>query len=202
VKNLARPEANVTGVSAISFDLVAKRLELLKEIVPRLSRLAFVTRTGGDLVDLERMGNGVNHAADVLGFSWQVFYLGSPEDVDKAFAGFAAEGIDAAYIPPGPFTYANRDQIGDAARQYRIPTVADYDIYAKSGALLSYGVEESAVFIRAAEYIDRILRGATPADLPVEQPTKFRLMINLRTAKALGLTIPESLLARADEVIE
>jgi putative ABC transport system substrate-binding protein len=202
VKNLARPEANVTGVSTMSFDLVAKRLELLKEIVPRLSRLAFVTRKGADLVDLERMSNEVNHAANVLGFSWRVFYLGEPEDVDRVFAGFAAEGIDAAYISPGPFTYANRDRIGDSARQYRVPTVADYDIYAKSGALLTYGEDERPVFIRAAEYIDKILRGAKPADLPVEQPTKFRLIINIKTAKALGLYVPLHLQQLADELIE
>jgi putative tryptophan/tyrosine transport system substrate-binding protein len=202
VKNLARPEGNVTGISQISFDLVAKRVELLKQLVPRLSRLAFVARIGGDLVDLERQSSELNHAADVLGFSWQVFSLAGAEDADKVFANLAAEGFDAAYIAPGPVTYQLREQIGDAARQYRVPTVADQDVYARAGALLSYGVDVNTLFARGAEYIDKILRGAKPADLPVEQPTKFRLIINVKTAKALGLDVPPQLQQLADEVIE
>jgi putative ABC transport system substrate-binding protein len=202
VKNLAHPEGNITGVSQISFDLVAKRLGLLKEIVPRLSRLAFVPRKGVDPVDFERQSSELNHAADILGFSWQAVYLSEPEDIDKVFAEIAAEGFDAVYIPPGPFTFVNAPQIGERARQYRLPTVADQDVFARGGALLTYGVDLNPVLIRGAEYMDKILRGAKPADLPVEQPTKFRLIINLATAKAVGLTIPESVLARADEVIE
>jgi putative ABC transport system substrate-binding protein len=202
VKNLARPEGNVTGISSISFDLVAKRVELLKQLVPRLSRLAFITRKGADLVDLERMSGQINHAADVLGFTWQSFYLVGAEDVDKVLAKVAAEGFDSAYISPGPVTYQIREQIGDAARKYRVPTVADQDVYARAGALLSYGVDVNTVFVRAAEYIDKILRGTKPADLPVEQPTKLRLIINVKTAKALGLDVPPQLQQLADEVIE
>jgi putative ABC transport system substrate-binding protein len=202
VRNLARPEGSVTGVSSITFDLLAKRLELLKQIVPRLSRLAFVARKGVDLVDLERQSSELNHAADVLGFSWQVFSLAGAEDVDKVFANLAAEGFDAAYIAPGPVTYQIRERIGDAARQYRVPTVADQDVFARAGALFSYGVDVNPVFVRAAEYIDKILRGAKPADLPIEQPTKFRLIINLKTAAALGLDVPPQLQQLADEVIE
>jgi ABC-type uncharacterized transport system substrate-binding protein len=202
VKNLARPEGNVTGISSITFDLIAKRVQLMKQLVPRLSRLAFITRKGLDLVDLERHSSELNHAADVLGYSWQVFSLAGTEDVDKVFANLAAEGFDAAYIAPGPVNYQIREQIGDAARQYRVPTVADLDVYARAGALFSYCVDVNPVFVRAAEYIDKILRGAKPADLPIEQPTKFRLIINLKTAKALGLDVPPQLQQLADEVIE
>ena len=203
VKNLARPEGNVTGISSISFDLVAKRVELLKQLVPRLSRLAFVARKGGgDLVDFERQSSELNHAADVLGFSWQVFSLAAAEDVDKVFANLAAEGFDAAYIAAGPVNYQIREQIGEAARKYRVPTVADQDVYARAGALLSYGVDINTIFVRAAEYIDKILRGAKPADLPVEQPTKFRLIVNVKTARALGLDVRPQLQQLADEVIE
>jgi putative tryptophan/tyrosine transport system substrate-binding protein len=116
VKNLARPEGNVTGISSITFDLVAKRVELMKQLVPHLSRLAFITRKGADLVDLERISGQINHAADVLGFSWKVFYLVGAEDVDKVLANVAAEGFDSAYISPGPVTYQIRERIGDAAR--------------------------------------------------------------------------------------
>jgi|SRR5947209_681771 len=202
VKNLAHPEGNVTGVSQISFDLVAKRLGLLKEIVPRLSRLAFLARKGVDSVDLERQSRELNHAADILGFSWQVFYLAAAEDIDRIFVDIAAQGFDAVYVPPGPFTFVNAPRIGEAARHYRLPTVADADTFARAGALLTYGVDLNPVLIRGAEYIDKILRGAKPADLPVEQPTKFRLILNVATAKAIGLAVPETLLARADEVIE
>lgn len=202
VKNLAHPEGNVTGVSQISFDLVAKRLGLLKEVVPRLSRLAFVARKGVDPVDLERQSSELNHAADILGFSWQVVYLAAAEDIDGVFGDIAAQGFDAVYIPPGPFTVVNAPRIGEAARKYRLPTVADLDLFARAGTLLTYGVDLNPVIIRGVEYIDKILRGAKPADLPVEQPTKFRLILNTATAKAIGLTVPESMLTRADEVID
>ena len=202
VNNLAHPEGNVTGVSAITFDLVAKRIGLLKEILPGLSRLAFVARKGVDPVDLERQSSEVNHAADILGFSWQVFYLAGAEDIDKVFAGIAAEGFDAVYIAPGPVTVVNAPRIGEAARRYHLPTVADQDVFARGGALLTYGVDSNSLVVRGVEYIDKILRGAKPADLPVEQPTKFRLILNFATARAIALTIPESVLARADEVLE
>lgn len=202
VKNLAHPEGNVTGVSQISFDLVAKRLGLLKEIIPRLSRLAFIVRKGVDTVDLERQISELNHTADILGFSWQVFYLAGAEDIESVFRDIAAQGFDAVYIPPGPFTVVNAPRISQAAHQFRLPTVADSDLFAKAGALLTYGVDLNPVLIRGVDYIDKILRGAKPAELPVEQPTKFRLILNVATAKAIGLTVPESVLVRADEVIE
>jgi putative ABC transport system substrate-binding protein len=201
VKNLARPDGNVTGVSQVGFDLVAKRVELLKQIVPRLSRLALIGQKGSDRVEDELMSSQLNHAADVLGFSWQVFNLNRAEDVDKVFADLAAEGFDAAYIAATAVNYQVREQIFDAARQYRVPTIGVGDA-AGPGALLTYGVDTKQIFVRAAEYIDKILRGAKPADLPVEQPTKFRLIINLTTAKALGLDVPLHLQQLADEVIE
>ena len=202
IRNLARPEGNVTGVSGVCFDLAAKRIALLKEVLPSLSRVAFVARKGIDPVDLERQSSELNHAADVLGFRWQGFYLAEAEDIDKLFADIAADGFDAVYIPPGPFTLANAALFGKAARQHGVPTVSDGDFYARSGALLTYGVDMKPYVNRGVEYIDKILRGTKPANLPVEQPTKFRLIINLATAKAIGLKIPEPVLARADEVIE
>jgi putative tryptophan/tyrosine transport system substrate-binding protein len=131
----------------------------------------------------------------------RVFNLNRAEDVDKVFADLAAEGFDAAYIAATAVNYQVREQIFDAARQYRVPTIGVGDA-AGPGALLTYGVDTKQIFVRAAEYIDKILRGAKPADLPVEQPTKFRLIINLKTAKALGLDVPLHLQQLADEVIE
>ncbi len=202
INNLAHPEANVTRVSSISFELVAKRVELLKEALPGLSRLAFVTQKGADLADVREMGNQITTAAKIFGYTWEIFYLAVPEEIDTTFARLAREGFDAAYISPGPFTYANRMRIGEMARQHRVPTVADTTDLVSAGVFLSYGFERSRVLIRSAEYIDKILRGAKPAELPVEQPTKFELVINLKTAKALDLTEPPTLFARADEVIE
>ncbi len=202
INNLAHPEANVTGVSAISYDLAAKRVELLKEALPRLSRLAVVTQKGSDLADLREMGNQITTAANKFGYTWEIFYLAVPEEIDTTFARLAREGFDAAYIAPSPFFYVNRVRIGEMARQHRVPTVADQAGDARAGVFLSYGPDLNRLQIRSAEYIDKILRGAKPADLPVEQSTKFELVINLKTAKTLGLNVSAKLLALADELIE
>ncbi len=148
------------------------------------------------------MQNETIAAAKTLGFTWEIFYPAVPEDYDLIFARLAAEGFHAAYIWPGPFAYANRMRIAKMALQHRVPTISDITEYAREGVLISYGLDTGRLLVRAAEYIDKILRGAKPADLPVEQPTKFELVVNLKTAKALGLAIPESFLLRADEVIE
>ncbi len=186
----------------MSFELLPKRMELLKELLPRLSRLAFIYRKGGDPISLQQMEKELITAAGALGFTWETFYPAVPEDYDRIFARLAAEGFDAAYISPGPLGYANRGRIAKMALQHRVPTVSDTTEYAREGVLLSYGLDTSRLLVRAAEYIDKILRGAKPADLPVEQPTRLELVINLKTAKALGLTIPQSVLIRADQVIE
>jgi ABC-type uncharacterized transport system substrate-binding protein len=180
VTNLAHPEANVTGLAPMSFDLAAKRTELLRDVLPRLSRLALI---GADPVEQEQMQTSV-------------------ADVGATFEQLAAEGYDAVYLWPSPFAFLNRARIAAAAIQYRLPTISDTTEYARFGVLLSYGVQDGSLLRAAAEYVDKLLRGAKPADLPLQQPTKFELVINLGTAKALGLTIPQSVLLRADEVIE
>jgi putative ABC transport system substrate-binding protein len=202
VTNLAHPEANVTGLAPMSFDLAAKRTELLRDVLPRLSRLALIYHTGADPVDHQQMQKDIRSAGLALGFTWKVFYLTSVADVGATFEQLAAEGYDAVYIWPSPFTFLHKAMIAAAALQYRLPTISDTTEFARSGVLLSYGVQDSSLLRAAAEYVDKLLRGAKPADLPLQQPTKFELVINLGIAKALGLTIPQSVLLRADEVIE
>ena len=200
--NLAHPEANVTGLAPMSFDLAAKRTELLRDVLPRLSRLALIYRTDPDPAEIEQMQKDIRSAGLALGFTWKVFYLTSIGDIGATFEQLAAEGYDAVYIWPSPFAFFNKARIAAAALQYRLPTISDTTEFARVGVLLSYGVQDSSLLRAAAEYVDKLLRGAKPADLPLQQPTKFELVINLGTAKALGLTIPQSVLLRADEVIE
>jgi putative tryptophan/tyrosine transport system substrate-binding protein len=206
VTNLARPEANITGIGEFGLDLVAKRIELLKDMLPRLARLAIVwsvvTRSGPDPAYANPLYDDVTTTAAALGFSWNAFKAIVPEDYDGIFAQAAAQEFDAAYMVPSPRAFANQAIIAEAALRYRMPTVGDYGVFAKSGFLVTYGVNIEGNIVRGAEYVDKLLRGAKPADLPVEQPTKFELVINLKTAKALSLSVPPSLLARADEVIE
>jgi putative tryptophan/tyrosine transport system substrate-binding protein len=202
VSSLARPERNVTGVAW--FGLLSKEMELLKEIVPHLKRVAYI----GSSVDAaysppEASKIGYEQAtitATTLGFRWQVFRSTVASDYDEIFARLAAEHFDAAYISSTPFNLQNSTRIGRLALSHLIPAVNDQ--MAKDGLLLTYGQDPIWSGVRAMDYVDKILRGAKPSDLPVEQATKIQLTINLKTAKALGLTVPPSLLARADEVIE
>jgi|SRR6266581_3388508 len=203
VSNLAHPEANVTGLAPMTFDLTAKRIDLLKELLPRLSRLAvvIVVRTALDPVDDEQMRKDVAKTAEALGISWNAFYPTS-ENVEQIFAQIAADRFDAAYLWTTAFSFANREQIAKVALQHGVPTISDLADYARQGLLLTYGQDASSFFGDAAEYIDKLLRGTKPADLPLQQPTKFDLVINLKTAKWLGVAIPPSFLIRADQVIE
>jgi putative tryptophan/tyrosine transport system substrate-binding protein len=199
VANLARPEGNVTGLGEVSLDLVGKRLELLKEIVPELNRVAVFFRKDAELLVpgvFEQLQKEFSAAGKALGFGWQMFRPTVPEDLDDIFA----QGFDAVYVHAGPFAFGARMHIGELSVQRKVPTVGE--AWSESGVLLTHGVDQKSSFVRAAEYIDKVLRGAKPADLPVEQPTKFHLAVNLKTAKAIGLTVPPTLLARADEVIE
>jgi putative ABC transport system substrate-binding protein len=202
VTNLPRPETNVTGVAQSGLDLVGKRIELLKEILPRFARLAIIKRLGGDEVFYSQIENNTAAAATRLAFTWKTFGVAQADDFERILARLEAEAYDAVYVPPGPLVYANLSHIAEAAQRHHLPTVGEHPAFAKNGFLLTYGEEPIRNVQRAAEYIDKILRGAKPGDLPVEQPTKFELLINLKTAKALGLTVPPTLLARADEVIE
>ena len=203
VGNLARPEANITGLAPMTFDLAAKRIDLLKELLPGLSRLAIVcvVRTAPDPVDDEQMRKDVGKTAEALGISWNVFYPTS-ENVEEIFAQIAADRFDAVYVWSTVFSFANREQIGKAALRHRMPTISDLADYARQGLLLTYGTDIDGLFGDAAEYVDRLLQGTKPVDLPLRQPTKFSSAINLKTAKALGVAIPLSFLVRADEVIE
>ena len=202
VSNLAHPDTNVTGLAPMSFDLMAKRIELLKDILPRFSRLAILYRKGAYPVDHEQMQKDATAAARTLGFAWEAFYPAAPEDVESIFARLASEGFDAVYVWSTPFTYLNRTHIAKIAIQYRVPTISESSDYAREGALLTYGLDVSRLIEASTEYIDKLLRGGSPADLPLRQPTKFDLVINLKTAKAIGVEVPQSVLFRADEVIE
>lgn len=202
VNDLAHPDANITGVSPMIFDLTAKRMELLKDMLPRLSRVAIILHKGVGGNDLELIETDIGAAAKKLGFTLQEFYPADSEDLGRIFAQLAAQGFDAAYIFSTPFSFGNRRQIAQLALRYRVPTISDNTEFAKDGVLLTYGVEVGSLIGDASEYIDKILRGAKPADLPLRQPTKFETAINLETAKALGLTIPQSIIIRADKVIE
>jgi putative ABC transport system substrate-binding protein len=201
VSNLARPEGNVTGVSLFTGVILPKRVEILKEMVPQLRRLAVIA-TVVDPKVIEGIEEIVRFAAGKLGFTWQRFQPVVANDYDEIFARLAAQHFDAAYIFSDPLSSLNIARIGQLALRHQIPTVGEFPGWEKGGFLLTYGQEPLWTNSRATEYVDKILRGAKPSELPVEQATKLLLTINLKTAKALGLTVPPSLLARADEVIE
>jgi putative ABC transport system substrate-binding protein len=204
VASLARPEGNVTGVAW--FYLLPKQMELLKEIEPNLRLVAFVVGSGGatDIPPktLKILREYQTIAANKLGFTWQVFQPHVANDYDEIFARLAAEHFDAAYITGTPVNLQNQMRICQLALRHRILTVSEASLWAKNGLLLTYGQDYLWSMARAMDYVDKILRGAKPGDLPVEQATKFLLTINLKTAKELGLTVPPSLIARADELIE
>jgi putative ABC transport system substrate-binding protein len=200
--SLARPEGNVTGVAFFGSELGGKRVELLKEIVPNLRRLALVASEHQDSKTAQALEETITFAASTLGFTWQRFRPIAASDYDEVFARIATGHFDAALISPDPLTQQNAARVIELALRHRIPTVGASTAWAKRGLLLGYGQDDRWGLVRAAEYIDKILRGTKPSDLPVEQATKVELVINVKTAKALGLTVPPSLLARADEIIE
>src|SRR5262245_19922284 len=198
VTNLARPEANVTGIAYWGSDMLPKRIELLSEVIPQLRRLAIVGGTR-DATFIKIIEEGATVAANRLGFSWQAVW---ENNYDEIFARLAAEHFDAAYITSSPFNMQNSARIVELALRHRIPAVGEVATLAMAGLLLSYGQDVSRSTARASDYVDKILRGAKPGDLPVEQATDLQLVINLKTAKELGITVPPSLIARAGEVIE
>ena len=199
VASLARPGGNVSGLSAQITDTAAKRLEILREVVPGLGRLAILANVDNPAVVLDM--REVQTTARTLGLEVITLEIRRGEDIAPAFEALNGRA-DALYVPPEPLVNTNRVRINTLALGARLPTMHGLREYVEAGGLMSYGANMPDLFRRAAEYVDKILRGAKPADLPVEQPTKFDLVINLTTAKALGLTIPESFLTRADEVIE
>src|SRR6266568_4776727 len=199
VASLARPGGNVTGLSNQSADLAGKRLELLREVLPSLRTLAILANIGSPIGVLE-MGE-VQAAAGTLGLEVATLEIRRAEDIAPAFEALKGRA-DALYVVTEPLVNASRIRISTLAMGARLPTMHGTRDYIEAGGLMSYGANYPDLFWRAADYVDKILRGAKPADLPVEQPTTFELVINLTTAKSLGLVIPESFLLRADEVIE
>jgi len=199
VESLARPGSNVTGQSTQQSDLAGKRVELLRDVVPRLRRLAIILNVGYPSAVLE-VGE-VQAAARAFGIEVATLEIRRAEDIAPAFAALKGQA-DALYVVVDALVVANLTRINILAVGARLPTMFNTRAYVKAGGLLSYGPNLSDLFRRAAELVDKILRGTKPGDIPVEQPTKFELVVNLTTAQALGLTIPDSLLLRADELIE
>ncbi|SRR6266404_577344 len=200
VKSLARPGGNVTGLTAQpTFDLAGKRLELLREVVPGFRRLSIMTNVSIPGPQTEKVE--LQAAASTLGLEATVLEIRRAEDISPAFEA-VKNRTDALYVVSEPLMNSNRIKINTLALGARIPTIFGFREFVDAGGLMSYGPNFDDLFRRAADFVDQILRGAKPVDLPVQQPTKFDLIINLTTAKALGLKIPESFLLRADEVIE
>ena len=199
VASLARPGRNITGLSTLAPEISGKQLEILKEIVPKLSRIAvFGTSTQpGSAQALKE----VELAAEALGVKLQFLDILGPHDIESAFGAAAKGRAEALLVLNSPVFNAQRTQIIDLAAKNRLPTIFWAPEFVEAGGLMTYGVSFSDLYRRAAVYVDKILKGATPADLPVEQPTKFELVINLKAAKQIGLTIAPNVLARADKVI-
>ena len=201
VQSLARPGGNITGLTlAVGPEIEAKRLELLREMLPGVSRVAYLGSKEDK--DWQRPpGKSLLTAAQALGVTL-VLAEHTPHQFTEAFTLISRARVEALLISPSPATFADRALIVDFATRARLPSMFAFRQPVELGGLMSYGVNVADNFRRAAGYVDKILKGAKPADLPVEQPTKFELVINLKTAKALGLTIPQSLLVRADEIIQ
>jgi putative tryptophan/tyrosine transport system substrate-binding protein len=200
VASLARPGGNITGVSGLVPEVAGKRLQLLKEVVPQAARVAVLWNATHSGKGLEWHETQV--AAQVLGVTLQSVEVRGPDDFAPAFAALTTERPDALITLAEPLTIMHRRQIADFAITHRLPMISQLKEFAEAGGLMTYGTSLPGLFQRAAYYVDRILKGAKPAELPVEQPMKFELVINLKTAKALGITIPPTLLFQADEVIQ
>jgi ABC-type uncharacterized transport system substrate-binding protein len=199
VASLARPGGNVTGMSIQQTDTASKRIELLREVVPNLGRLAIMANAGaaGAVLELRE----VAATAQTLGIEVTPIEVRQADEIITAVLALKGRA-DALYVATDPLIHSNRIRTNALARDQRLPTISGNRDYVDAGALMSYGPDWPVLFRHAAEQVDKILRGTKPADIPVEQPTKFDLVINLKTARALGLTVPPTLLARADEVIE
>lgn len=198
IASLSRPGGNVTGLTDMGIDLAAKRLELLKQVVPRLKRVAALGNPGDPV--WKPVWQEAQEAARHLQIDVVPALIAGPNELETAFAALDRR-IQAIYVAPQAFFYVNRQKIIELASRAKLPAIYELGDYAYSGGLMTYGTNFVALYRNAARYVDRILKGAKPADLPVEQPTELELVINLTTATALGLTMPESILLRADEVI-
>jgi putative ABC transport system substrate-binding protein len=201
IESLARPGGNVTGLTNLTGELGGKRLELFKEAVPKLARVAVLydPATPASVLDVKEV---LPAAARALKLTIQPWEIRAADGFEKVFAALNKQRPDGLYVAPGPLTLANRKRIPDFALKSRLPSMYVRREFVDAGGLMSYGADLADSYRRVAYFVDRILKGAKPADLPVEQPTKFELVINLKTAKQIGLTIPPNVLARADKVIK
>jgi putative ABC transport system substrate-binding protein len=200
IASLARPGGNVTGLTQLATDLAAKRLQLLKEMAPRTTRVAVLRDPKDPVANL--IWHEMQEPSRQLGITLHSLEVGSSSALDAAFAR-VIEARDDALLPlPTPIFVVNERRIADFALKHRLPSMYHLPEFVQVGGLSSYGPDRADLFRRAATYVDKILKGVNPAELPVEQASKFFLALNLKTAKALGLTVPQSILARADEVIE
>jgi putative ABC transport system substrate-binding protein len=200
IASLARPGGNVTGMSLMAPDLGGKRLELLKEVLPRLARVAVLWNAANPYSAL--VFKETQAAGRTLGIEVQSLEVRAPDDFDGAFEAARRQRPDALITVEDPLTVTYRQRVADFTAEQQLPSLHGVREFAAAGGLMSYGASLADLFQRAAGYVDKILRGAKPADLPVQQPSKFELVINLKTAKALGLTVPLTLQASAEEVIE
>ena len=200
VDSLPRPGRNFTGLTTINRELMSKRLEILKETIPRLARIGYLANPGYEVhkAQLAEM----SAAARGLGLTLHLAEARAPSEIEGAFVRMAAAHVGAFIVQQDDLFVANRALIIDSANQRRLPGMYVFSLYPRAGGFMSYGANAEDLYRRAAEYMDRILKGAKPSDLPVERPAKFELVINLKTAKAVGLTVPRSLLLRADQIIE
>lgn len=197
--SLARPGGNVTGTSFLGPELTAKRLELLKDAVPRLAQVAFVRNPAS--VSSSRISETMNAAARQLKMTLHAYDVKEPAQLEAVFAAMVKDRVGAIVILDDPMFIANNKAIGDLALKHRLPAIG-FTGFAEAGGLMTSGVSLVELWRRHAYFVDKILKGANPANIPIEQPTKFELVINLKTAKALGLNIPQTLVQRADKVIE
>ena len=200
VASLARPGGNVTGLSAFVTELTAKRIEIMREVIPQLSRMALIDNMANRSVPAQ--WDETKRAAFALGIQPQLYDVRKAEDIERAFSSAIAQRVNALSVGNDSVVIANRIQVVQLAAKYRLPAIYATRDFVDAGGLLSYAAHYPDLYRRAAAYVDKIFKGAKPADLPVEQPTKFEIVVNLKAASALGLTVPSTLLARADEVIE
>jgi putative tryptophan/tyrosine transport system substrate-binding protein len=203
VVSLARPAGNITGMTFLGPELATKRLELLKQALPAMSHVAALWHPGayGEST-MKEMLRAIEAGADALSLQLQFVEVQGANDFERAFQAMTGERADALIVLPSPMLFSERRHIVDLATQHKLPSIAMAREFVELGGLMSYGASLRNLFRRAGIYVDKILKGSRPADLPVQQPTQFELVINLKTAKTLGIEVPPTLLARADEVIE
>jgi putative tryptophan/tyrosine transport system substrate-binding protein len=203
VESLAHPGGNVTGTSYISTETFGKQMQVLQEVVPSARRVAVLLVTGGDAYSYSRMiRDSLDQAAVTLGMTVQFFDVRGPEEIVDVLERIASSRVDAVFYAGSPILRTRTSQIMDFLRRRKLPSIATIPTFAEAGGLVHYAPDTHEFYDRTASYVARILAGAKPADLPIQQPTKFELVINLKTAKAVGITIPPAVLVRADKVIQ